>query len=215
MTTSSNNLDFEFRPETYWPESRTPEQLLTRIKGKVRRDMARDILAEEGFAGLNAFLAREELAGEDLFMWGRVHPAMMGGEYLPALAEGEVEIARISLASTTGDQISVRAQREDGTIRYRVADEYESTFQLSIETSEAPLTLGQLIRLIDESGYDGDRYAGGLVFSHLAYNFEYGSDVDELEGFVSVESAYYPQLSVHYQIVVDRWLDKHRSQEEE
>jgi len=208
MTTSSNKLDFEFLPETYWPGSRTPEQLLTRIKGKVRRDMARDILAEEGFAGLSAFLARAELAGEDLVMWGRVHPAMMGGEYLPALAEGEVEIARIGLDSTTGDQISIRAQQEDSTIRYRAADEYESTFLLSIETSEVPLTLGELIRLIDESAYDGDCYAGGLVISHLAYNLEGGSDVDDLEGFVSVESAY-------YQTVLDLWLDQHRFREEE
>lgn len=215
MAKSSDVFDFGFRPETYWPESKTAEQLLTNIKGKVRRDMARRILAEEGFTGLNAFIAREELKGEDLLMWGRIHPAMMGGEYLPALGGGEVEIARISLASTTGDQISIRARREGDAIRYAVVDEYESTFRLSIEASEAPLTLGELIRLIDESKYHEDSYSGGLVVSHLTYNLENGSDVDELEGFVSVESAFYPELSGYYRAVLARWLDEHRVQEEE
>jgi hypothetical protein len=215
MATTSAVLNSGFRPETYWPESRTPEQLLANIKGKVRRDIARRILAEEGFAGLNALIAQKELEGEDLFMWGRVHPAMMGGEYLPPLGEGEVEIARISLASTTGDQISIRACREDGATRYAVVDEYESTFQLSVETSEAPPTLGELIGLIDESSYHEDSYSGGLVVSHLKYNLDAGSDVDELEGFVSVESAFYPELSGYYQAVLDRWLDEHRIQGEE
>lgn len=163
MTVSSQKLDFGFRPTTYWPESRTPEQLLANIKGKARRDMARRILAEGGFAGLNEFIAREELNGDDLMMWGRIHPAMMGGEYLPGLREGEVEIGRISLASTTGDQISIRARWEDDAIRYEVADEYESTFQLSVEKSEAPLTLGEMIHFIDESKHHEDRYSGGLA----------------------------------------------------
>jgi hypothetical protein len=29
-----NNVDLSFRPDTYWPESLTPEQLLSRIRGK-------------------------------------------------------------------------------------------------------------------------------------------------------------------------------------
>lgn len=215
MLMTSGAFDLDFRPASYWPESRTREQLLVNIKGKVRRDLARQILEEDGFAGLNAFLVREGLGGEDLFMWGRVHPAMMGGEYLPELHTGEVEIARISLASTTGDQISIRAYREDGVIRYAVVDEYESVIRLAIETSEAPLTLGELIRFIDESGYQGDYYTGGLVVSHLNANLDAGSDIDDLEGFVSVESAFYPGLDSYYAGVLERWLDEHRVVEEE
>ena len=47
----------------------------------------------------------------------------MGGEYLPPLRKGEVEIARISLESTTDDQISIRARRGRERIRCRVVDE--------------------------------------------------------------------------------------------
>jgi hypothetical protein len=48
--------------------------------------------------------------------WGAVHPLLMGGEYLPGVDKEEVEIMRISLASTSGDQISVRARHEQGSL---------------------------------------------------------------------------------------------------
>lgn len=214
MTANRKTIDLEFRPETYWPESRNPEQLLANIKGKVRRDMARRILAEEGFTGLNEFIVREEIDGDDLMMWGRIHPAMMGGEYLPGLQPGEVEITRISLASTTGDQISIRAIKENGVIRYAVVDEYDSSLQLAIESSDHPLTHGELIKLIDESKYHEDSYSGGLVVSHLDYNFDAGGDVEDLVDFVSVESSFYPEIAGYYQAVLDRWLDEHRAEEE-
>jgi hypothetical protein len=40
---------------------------------------------------------------------GQIHPTFMGGEYLPNYCRQEVEIARIALASTTSDVISLRA----------------------------------------------------------------------------------------------------------
>ena len=36
-----NTIDMSFRPDSYWPESLTPEQLLSRIRGRVRQDIAR------------------------------------------------------------------------------------------------------------------------------------------------------------------------------
>ncbi len=147
----SEKIDLSYRPDTYWPEALDQEQLLSRIKGESRRNIAREILAEEGFAGLNSFLAREDLAEDERADWGRIHPALMGGEYLPGLGLGEVEIARISLASMTGDQISIRAIHAGNKIRYAVDDEYESKYELAFEDSRQPLTLGELIKLIDDS----------------------------------------------------------------
>jgi len=49
----------------------------------------------------------------------------MGGEYLPPFLHDETEIARISLESTSADQITVRAQRLPDGIAYRIVDEYE------------------------------------------------------------------------------------------
>ena len=42
---------------------------------------------------------------------GGIHPAFMGGEYLPQFGQNEIEIARIVLASVTQDVISIRARR--------------------------------------------------------------------------------------------------------
>ena len=56
--------------------------------------------------------------------WGAIHPSHLGGEFLPRLRKGEVEIARISLRSVTADQISLRARRLVGRIGYRIVDEY-------------------------------------------------------------------------------------------
>jgi len=136
-------IDLPFRPETYWPESLTPHQLLSRIQGRVRQDIARSFFIEQGFRGLNRFLAREELDEEQREAWGAIHPAFMGGEYLPSLKEGEVEIVRISLASVTADQISVRANRADRFIRYTVTSEYDDVedmrYRLPFDQSERPL----------------------------------------------------------------------------
>jgi hypothetical protein len=52
----------------------------------------------------------------------------MGGEYLPPLEERETEIARISLASVTADQISVRARHVREGIIYSIVDEYATGY---------------------------------------------------------------------------------------
>lgn len=119
----SEKVGLSYRPETYWPEALDQEQLLARIKGERRRVIAREALAKDGFAGLDPFLASEELDEGDRKHWGLLHPHCTGGEYLPGLGLAEVEIARISLASTTADQISIRAVHAGEKIRYSVCDD--------------------------------------------------------------------------------------------
>ena len=70
--------------------------------------------------------------GRGLFMgdagYQRMSPAVfegMVGEHLPPLDDGEVEIVMIGMRSMMGDVISIRAQRDGDTIRYRVVDEDE------------------------------------------------------------------------------------------
>ena len=99
--------------------------------------------------------------------WGALHPHCMGGEYLPELEPGDVEIARISLASVTSDQISIRAPHAGDRIRYAVRDEYDTDFELAFSESERPLTLGEFIALIDGSGYELERLWGGLLVCHF------------------------------------------------
>ncbi len=205
----ANRIDLSFRPDTYWPESRTPEQLLARIKGQVRRDLARRVLAEDGFAGLTAFLAREELPDEERRQWGLQHPSCFGGEYLPGTDAEAVEIARISLASVLGDVISVRAIKKPTRITYAVVDEYETAFVPAVHWSREPLTLGRLIELVDETVDEAGDYDRGLVWTFWLQQLEYTDDIRQAIGFVDVESAFYPQLADYYRQEAAAWQAEH------
>jgi len=208
-------MDEESRPNTYWPESLNQEQLLSRIKGRARQDIARRILHEEGFQGLNSFIAQETLSRTERDVWGSGHPWLMGGEYLPDLEDGEVEIVRIDLASTTRDQISVRAMRVDDRIRYRVVGEYEEPlFQMPFSSSNKPLSLAELVELVDGTSQPGDIYPGGLVTANWEAGFDANQDVGEAMSFVSLKSDFYPDLGRYYELAAEDWIAAHKIDEE-
>ncbi len=74
----------------------------------------------------------------------------MGGEFLLPCEPGELEIARLTIRSTTYDVLSVRAKRVKNRIRVRVDDEYdgETLNRKHSCISVRPLTLGRLIDLV-------------------------------------------------------------------
>jgi len=98
----------------------------------------------------------------------------------------EVEIARITIDSTTQDVTSVYARRIEGGIAYRVVDEYEGD-TLTDDTemqSELPLTLAEL----------GIFFLGAWnLIAVVRDNFE-DDDEEGAMSFFSVESAFYPRL---------------------
>ena len=159
----SNLFDLSYRPPGYWPEQLDQEQLLARISGQARREIVREALGRGDLASIDPILANEELGYEERRSWGLIHPALMGGEYLPDLGIADVEIARISLQSTLADQISIRAAGVDGKIRYSVFDEYETDYELAFTESELPLKFGELIELIDGSDHPESDMPGGLL----------------------------------------------------
>ena len=137
--------------------------------------------------------------------WGRVHPSNMGGEYLPPLRKGEVEIARISLESVTADQISVRARRVRERIRYRVVDEYSetSTYVCHPASSVSPLSMGELIALME-----GASEGGSIIFPILAMNV---AILDT--GRAGGRSSPSPRTSIadlggYYRALTDAWLEE-------
>src|SRR3989442_2873659 len=73
----------------------------------------------------------------------------LGREFLPDQQANEVEIACISLASVTGDVIAVTARRRGGRIVYQIIDEYGTRFHFDPKTSTRPLSMGELVSLID------------------------------------------------------------------
>jgi hypothetical protein len=65
------------------------------------------------------------MSSDEIKALGSIHPMFMGGNYLPETNTDEVEIARIELNSVTYDVTCVFARFQNGTIYYRVVDEYE------------------------------------------------------------------------------------------
>ena len=56
----------------------------------------RRLIDAGGLDSVPEFLLQSALSDEVRQALGRIHPAMMGGEYLPNLTPNEVEIARIT-----------------------------------------------------------------------------------------------------------------------
>jgi hypothetical protein len=130
----------------------------------------------------------------------------MGGEYLPDSDADEVEIARVTMASVMQDVISVRASPKRGGIRYRVVDEYNTTFQIKPEFSKRPLSLRQLVRLIDTgNSYELGPIGLGIIQSHVDCTDQ---PAEAFADFMDFSSEFYPGLSKHYWFATQRWLEQ-------
>jgi hypothetical protein len=124
----------------------------------------------------------------------------MGGEYLPDYLEFELEIARVTLESTTQDVTSIRVRPDSQTkqVLYRIVDEYQSEYSTDPSSSREPLTLADLINLIDGAGIALDVLKSNAKASERA--------PAEWASFVEVSSVIYPDLAKHYWLAVQHWI---------
>jgi hypothetical protein len=156
-------------------------------------------------------LLKDTLTESERERIGRIHHSFMGGEYLPEFKVGEEEIVRILLESTTSDVISVRARPIPGGIAWRVVDEYPDRGEYIVrpEVSVGPLTLAELIDLLDGASYTGGDLEGGVALGWNNMNLDGGETASELRYFTTLESSLYPELSAHYDRVFDDWEEEH------
>jgi hypothetical protein len=212
------NYDFTFRPATYWPDIPTSETDLSNIQGSARRRLLASAVEGAGREGVDEseldretveFLFKDQLDEEARQAWGAVHPALMGGEYLPETEDDEVEVARIELESVTADVIQLRAWLDEGQISYHVVDEYETTFTIQPDLSEKPLTLGELIELIDAATDEAGNTGLTDIFRDLNNDGSLSpEELEELGAFVWVTSAFYPQLEPYYADRAQAWVEE-------
>jgi hypothetical protein len=198
-------IDLEYRPATYFGPNSSQTVLLARVLGFERRELIRQSI-EHGIE-VPAPILRSRLSQSLRDYFVSLGPTYLGGEFLPALRPGEIEIARVSLATVTADQISVRATRQRRGIRYRIVDEFgEGAAECPVvpEASEHPLTLEELVGLID-----GARDKGGLVVGHLADHAASSPTVGELLSFVRADSEFYPDLHKYFVGRVAAWVAAH------
>ena len=200
---NSKNYDLKYRPHSYWGPRDLETHYGARAKGELRRETGLALLgegiADEGI--LTSSLPDDERAAA-----GRIHPWFMGGEYLPDYLSNEVEIARVTMKSTTMDVISVRARYTKHRIKYRVVDEYadfwgKDRYVMRPATSTKPLTLKQVIDVIN---------LNELVEEPREINYDGGCacSPDEIFDFSTVSSAFYPALSRWFDDANDEWLQR-------
>lgn len=168
--------DLAFRPATYWPPG------------------------EPSVSGAPSAAQRAEA-----LELGKQHPAFLGGAFIPEGVPGEVQIARIESRSTTADVVSIRARREGGRISYGVVDEYETEWVVPMRVSDEPLTLGELLELLDEAHLAGEPEWRGLTNAWRERNLVEPSDARELVDFLRVTSRFYPEVEAADRERAEAW----------
>ena len=181
----SDDLDLDFRPKSYFGPEKLEKYLLSKVKGAILRKTLRAMFDEGRHDEVRDLVGDAAFTVADRKVLESFHPMYMGGNYLPETEDGEVEIARIRIESTTFDVTSVYARPEGGLIHYRVVDEYGGdTLQGPSETTtSAPMTLGEFADFF---------LAAWPLMEVLESNFE--DDVDGALGFFFAESDFYPEL---------------------
>ena len=210
MSPHTQGIDLSYRPSSYFWAKEHGIALLSDIKGAQRRKLYEIALETDTDDLVPPGLLQHALSHEDRQAQGRLHPTFMGGEYLPNCRPKEVEIARITIASTTQDVICVYARPVGQRIHYRVVDEYcGDTLQgRGHRTSGQPLTLKQLTDFFLKN-WD--------MICCLSANFESdGYPREDVHGFiVDASSSFYAQFDDLIHARIDAWLDKFAPQEEE
>lgn len=199
-------FQYDFRPATYFDNLEPNALIVASILGEERRRAVKEALQSDPLAHLPLAFTDSQLDPPTRERRGAVHPALLGGEYLPTLGQDTIEIARIVFASMTQDVISVRAQRTRGRIRYHVQDEYDTEFRQRRHATTLPLSLGELIQLIDTTKHPDPVAPGGLVWSHVRWHVREGF-LDEARSLVSVESEFYTELGSYYDRVIAEYVD--------
>jgi hypothetical protein len=181
----SDEIDLEFRPKTYFRPEKLEKYLLSKVKGAVLRKKLKALFEVGRHDEVRELLDDSAFSVADRKALESVHPMFMGGNYLPDTDDGEVEIARISIRSTTFDVTSVYAKPVDGAVHYRVVDEYDGdTLQGPSEsTTSVPMTLGEFADFF---------LTAWPLIEVLEMNYE--DDVEGALGFFSADSDFYPDL---------------------
>lgn len=186
----ANLYQLEFKPDTYW---NTRNSTLANIKGDLRKKFVLEVLKKGKLEDLSQWMLKEELPDEALRVMGKENPALLGGEYLPCYAAGEVEIARIAMNNHAQDVISVRAKQDSALITYEVVDEYESKYIYDPKSSPSPLSFREIIMLLNSIR---DSREPTRAFTNPFRDFAVDADDDsnEVIHFLSISSVFYPFL---------------------
>jgi hypothetical protein len=198
----------EWRPETYWPPLPSDDDLVGRVRGARRRELLRHALATGDFANIDPSVLREALSDEERRALLQVHPHLALGEYLPDLEdadlpEGEVEIARLYLASGIGNAISVRARRDGARISLRAVDEFDDRLSITPGRIDRPFSNAELLDAVKTLEWHGPLAQGEVYWTR---ELEAEMDVVRAAEFISGTSEVYPAFADYVEGDNQDWL---------
>lgn len=114
------------------------------------------------------------------------------GEHLAKAQRGFQEIARISLSSSTGDVISIRAKIKKNSIRIRVIDEYETKFLDYKSSYKSIPTLGEIFDVIrDMNNEPNSQYCWIEIVEMLELK-----NLKEIANYMVIDSLVYPNSMI-------------------
>lgn len=143
--------------------------------------------------------------GEDVPNWIAVPEDAQPDEY------GDIEIPAYALAYVETDAGRpggggfsgiYAVPTTDGDLRIVITNDDEVPFESPIERLAAPPTLGELLRILDETLVEGEVYGVG----HPTRQNSDSEHREELRGFVTVRSDLYPQLEALDQARLEQWI---------
>ena len=131
----SQQIDYFAEP------SSKEEAVIRRIKGNFRREFVMRGILGDGLASVPPAWLEHDLSMFLKDFLTSTHPTARGGEDLPDLEAGEVEIARLSLTNSVhGEVTSLRAKRDGDAIALSMVDEYGTEIELAENRIDKPPT---------------------------------------------------------------------------
>ena len=173
------------RPDYFAPAPSAEDAVLRRIKGNFRRQMISKSILSEGLASIPELWCAHDIPEHfKAILTSRAGPQARGGEDLPDLAEGEVEIARLTLVNSVhGEVTSLRARRdpEDRGILLSMVDEYETEFKLPKSEVSASVTAEEVLALFRDADPTPLAISCQIEFSSVFYPNLLRSTIPDLQ----------------------------------
>jgi hypothetical protein len=192
-------VDSQYRPLTYFRAINTNIP----IRGAARRQRYLECIKNGDAEAAEIMIEQSPKTDEERQAIGRIHLHLMGGEYLPEPTKGEVEVARVTINSTTWDVTSVYATQTSRGTLLRVVDEYEGQTITGCDTLlvRKPLTLLKFMHFF---------FSGWNLLQCLDYNYrDRGFPEDEIHEFVmDATSDFYAEFEPAVHMYINWWLNR-------
>jgi hypothetical protein len=206
--------DHKVLRETTWKVFDPVAKALLTVKGTYKRKIFEGACRLGEYDQLEKIMKNISISRTELKRWAGSHSDNynVDYEYLPNYLLGEVEIARIE--SDTGRPSStyyttcIRARRVGKKIKYRIVDDYDTWDDIEFSPRESiqPLSLGELVALIDGAYYASGEFHG-LATAFAINNYDADQELDDILAATGISSTFYGQLSVHYEHAIRSWYE--------